>query len=290
MRVFVTGATGYIGSVVTEKLLAAGHEVLGLARSDSSARKLERLGAQPVPGDMGGPAVVSAAARRSEAVIHLAAEFSPNGPQLDRAVIDAVLEAFRGSGKAFVYTSGIWVMGSTGGRVADESAPVNPVPLVAWRPSHEQSVLKAEGVRGIVIRPGMVYGRSGGFLASLFVPGRNGAVRIVGSGENRWSFVHVDDLADLYVLALQAPTASLYFATAGPAVPVAELAKAAALGATVEKVPLDQARAEMGPVADALALDGMFSSLKAMRELGWKPARASVLQEFNQRGAEALET
>jgi nucleoside-diphosphate-sugar epimerase len=105
-------------------------------------------------------------------------------------------------------------------------------------------------------------------------------IRIVGTGENRWPFVHVDDLADLYVLALSAAGGSLYFASAGPSIPVKEVALAAAHGATVESIPIEQARRALGPVADALVLDQIISSRKAVRELGWSPKRQPVIEEL----------
>jgi nucleoside-diphosphate-sugar epimerase len=281
MRIFATGATGYIGSAVTEKLIAAGHRVIGLARSDASARALERLGAEAVRGSLEDAGTISDAAGAADAAIHMAAA-SDDGPRLDRLAVDAILCALAGSGKPFLYTSGVWVMGSTGGHVADETTPVNPTPLVAWRPPHEQLVLHAEGVRGIVIRPGMVYGRGGGLVGQLFRPDERGVVHYIGEGDNRWSFVHVEDLADLYVLALNAPAGSVYFAVAGPAVAVPLVAEAAAHGAPVEGIPLDAARVTMGAFADALALDCMVTAHKAITELGWKPNAPTVLEEFAQ--------
>ena len=137
-------------------------------------------------------------------------------------------------------------------------------------------------MRGIVIRPGMVYGRGGGIMAG-FVRERKeiGVVHYVGSGRNRWPCVHVDDLADLYALALQAPAGSIYFASAGPSVAVEDIARAAAAGGAVEAVALDRARETMGPLADALALDQSISSAKATRELGWSPKAKSVVEELS---------
>jgi len=268
--------------VVTRKLREAGHRVAGLARSDASARKLETLGAEAVRGDLRDPHAWSAPLRQAEAVIHLGMEFTPDVPRLDRGVIDTVLDAFRGSDKPFLYTSGIWVMGNTGGQVVDETAPVRPIPMVAWRAAHEELVLHAKGLRGIVIRPAMVYGGDGGFLAGVaMAPDAQGVVHYVGSGENRWPFVHVDDLADLYVLALGAAGGSLYFASAGPAIPVKDVAQAAAAGGPVESIPLEEARNRMGPLFDAMVLDQRVSGDKAMRELGWKPSGRTVLEEFS---------
>jgi nucleoside-diphosphate-sugar epimerase len=277
MNIFVTGASGYIGRAVTGKLRAAGHAVRGLARSGAAAEKLKAIGAEPVAGDLRDSATIEAAARNSDVSIHLAMEFSAEAPALDRAAIDALIAAQR----PFVYTSGIWVMGDTGGHVADETTPVHPTPLVAWRTSHEKMVLDA---RGVVIRPAMVFGRNGGFVAGFVEAAKTGVVQIVGTGENRWPFVHVDDLADLYVLALRAQPGSLYFAAAGPSIPVKQVAAGAAAlekGARVETIPLEKARQTMGLLADALVLDQLISARKVMQELGWNPKAESVLEELS---------
>jgi nucleoside-diphosphate-sugar epimerase len=282
MKVFVTGASGYIGSVVARKLRDFGHHVTGLARSEASAARLETAGVHPVRGDLRDTSTVLRAAREADAAIHLAQEYSPEGAALDRRLVDTVLEEFRLTGRPFLYTSGIWVLGDTGGREADESWALNPTPLVAWRPAHEQLVLEAQGPRGVVIRPAVVYGRAGGIVGEFQKQGREGVVRYVGSGENRWPFVHVEDLAALYVLALQAPAGSLYFASVGPSIAVKDVARAAALatGAVVESIPIDVARRTMGPVADALCLDQLISSRKAMHELGWTPTAKSLQEEL----------
>jgi nucleoside-diphosphate-sugar epimerase len=280
MQVFVTGATGYIGRVVTEKLRAAGHSVSALARSGEAARKLKSLGAEPVRGDMRDASAIENAARNSDGAIHLAMEFSADAPRLDRAAIDAILAGLGRSGKPFLYTSGVWVMGDTAGHAVDESTPVNPTPLVAWRPSHEQLVLRADGVRGVVIRPAIVYGRNGGFTGSFAEAAKKGVVQFVGTGENRWPFVHVDDLADLYVLALRAAPGSLYFAANGQSIAVRDVAQKAAGSARVEAIPIEEARKTMGPLADAMTLDQLVSARKAVTELGWAPKAPQVLEEL----------
>src|SRR5579875_3600181 len=261
MRVFLTGASGYIGSAVAEALQAAGHEVIGLARSEEQARQLAERGLRPHRGDLLQPETVAAG---------------------------AMLRALAGSPKPFLYTSGVWVLGSTGDRIADESSPLQPTPLVAYRAALEQEVLsgKERGPRVIVIRPADVYGRGGGLLRMLTQSAREtGAARYVGDGRNRWSFVEVEDLARLYVLALEkAPAGSLFHAAHGPAVRMRELAEAASLGAgaggKTAAWPLEEARKTLGAFADALALDQQVSGAKAERELGWQPRGRPVLEDL----------
>lgn len=285
MHVFLTGATGYIGSAVAEALRAAGHQVSGLARSDSAEARLAASDIRPVRGDLGDPDSVAAAARAADGVIHAA---TTNDASTDTAAISAILAALRGSGKPFIYTSGIWVYGDTGGRVVTESSPANPVALVAWRSAVEREVLRAadDGIRSVVIQPGVVYGRGGGIPAAWIESARrNGAAKFVGTGENRWAMVHVEDLAELYLLALErAPAGTLLLAVGGPSVRVADMARAASEGAgaggRVTAWPLAEARAALGNYADALALDQQASSRRAEELLGWRPSRPGALDEL----------
>jgi nucleoside-diphosphate-sugar epimerase len=236
MIVFVTGATGYIGTAVVQALRGAGHEVRGLARSPAAAEKLEFAGVEAVEGAL------------TELTV------------LARAMLNAV----EGTGKPFIYTSGVWVLGNTGDVVADEDAPLDPSPLVGWRAEVEGTMRDAAAW--------------GTFVSSAR---RKGVVRYVGDGTQRWPFVHVDDLADLYVLALDAPAGTLLNAAAGLSLPVREVAEAAAQanGATVEAWPLDEAREVLGVYADALALDQQVAAERAAG-LGWNPSRPSVLDEL----------
>jgi nucleoside-diphosphate-sugar epimerase len=207
---------------------------------------------------------------------------------VDATVVRAILEALEGTGKPFVYTSGVWVLGSTGGIVADESTPLNPTPLVALRPAIEEEVLgyKGRGVRTIVIRPALVYGRGGSIPRMIAQSAREtGAARYVGDGQNRWPFVDVDDLAQLYVLALEkAAPGSLYNAANGPSYRVREVAEAASIGAgakgKTQAWPLDEARKTLHAFADALVLDQQVSGEKAKKELGWSPHAPPVLDDL----------
>ncbi len=287
LKIFLTGATGYIGGAVADALLAAGHSVSGLARSDEAARRLSTRGIVPTSGDLNAPASLSKAAVESDGVIHAG---TTNDGRIDQEAVRVMLDALRDSGKPLVYTSGIWVLGDTGGKIADETWPVNPAALVAWRPGVEQMVLDAagKGVRSIVIRPGVVYGHGGGIPADFVKSAReSGAARYVGTGENRWPLVHVDDLADLYVRAFEhAAPGTLLLATDGSGFRVREIAEAASLGAgaegRTESWPLEEARKTLGAYADALVLDQLVSSEKARSMLGWRIRSTSLLEELRQ--------
>ena len=288
MEVFLTGATGYIGTAVAEALQKAGHKVVGLARTAEKAKLLEARGVRAVAGDLLKPETIAAPAGKADGVIHTANTNDATSPRIDAAVVSATLKTLEGSGKVFIYTSGVWVLGSTGNNVADENTPVNPTPLVAHRPAIEQEVLgyKGRGVRTIVIRPAVVYGRGKGMPTAFTQCAREtGAARFVGDGQSRWAFVDVDDLAQLYVLALEkAPGGSLYNAAHGPSYKVREVAEAASLcagaGGKTRAIPLEEARKAMGAFADALVLDQQVSGEKARKELGWAPRAASVLLDL----------
>jgi nucleoside-diphosphate-sugar epimerase len=291
MRIFLTGATGYIGSAVAERFRAAGHQLTGLARSDAASSKLNSAGIQPVRGDFSDPKSVGRAAGVADGVISLATTYDPS---IDGPAIDAILEALAGSNKPFLYTSGIWSHGDTGGKVVDETSPPQPASLVAWRQAVEDRVLAGarRGIRTTVIRPAIVYGRGGGIPAGFVESARQeGAARYIGTGKNRWPLVHVDDLADLYLLALEkAPPGTLLLGVSGPSRPVSEIAAAASRGAgaggRTVATPLDEARQKMGAYADAMALDQQASGRKAQELLGWKPRRPDVLEEL-ERGSYA---
>ncbi|HEX8474660.1 MAG TPA: NAD-dependent epimerase/dehydratase family protein [Pyrinomonadaceae bacterium] len=288
MKVLLTGASGYIGGAVAEALRDAGHEVFGMARSDEAAQRLAARGIETRRGDLYDEASIGRAAREVEGVIHAASTGGTDMAQTDLAAVREIIAALEGTGRPFIYTSGVWVYGNTGEHVADEESVLNPTPLVAWRPPVEQLVLAsaARGVRSIVIRPAMVYGRGGGSVGEFVEAGREkGRVRIVGTGDNRWSFVHVDDLADLYVRALEhAEAGTLLLAANGAAIRVREVAEAASraagLDGRVETWPLDEARKTLGAYADALVLDQQMSGNKAMSLLGWSPQAPSVLEEL----------
>ncbi|MGA9995062.1 MAG: SDR family oxidoreductase [Pyrinomonadaceae bacterium] len=288
MKVLLTGATGYIGSAVADALVERGHEVIGLARSEEAAQKLEAKGIGVWRGSLNDPASVAAAARDVDGVIHAASTGGPDAPQADRQTVEAITGALEGTNKPFVYTSGVWVMGNTGESIATEESQLDPTPLVAWRPAVEQLVLDAaqRGVRSIVLRPAMVYGRGGGSVADFINSAReDGAAHYISTGENRWSLIHVEDLADLYVLALeQAEAGTLLMVASGPSMRVREIAErashAAGAGGQTVSWPLEEAQGRLGPYADALVLDQQVSGERARNLLQWTPKAPSLVEEL----------
>ncbi|HEY8039169.1 MAG TPA: NAD-dependent epimerase/dehydratase family protein [Polyangiaceae bacterium] len=281
MRVFLTGASGYIGSSVARALTRAGHDAVGLVRKPEQAKRLEAHEGTAVLGEMGDPGTWREAAGTCGALIHCAADGSASQWDLDGRTVDALLAIARDAGRPrrVLYTSGVWVYGTTGNTPADESSPLAPPALNAPRPGIEQRVLagNAGAVRTLVLRPGCVYGGPGSLTATWFEAGAKGArARVIGKGTERWAMVHRDDLADAYVRALESPYGGEVFNVVDRSrFTVLDCARAAmgAAGGTGEPelVPLEKARAELGPFADALALDQHVDARKAASLLGWQP-------------------
>jgi len=283
MKVFLTGGSGYIGSAVALALKKAGHDVLALVRSEAKGETLKKAGVKLAVGDLGNPAGYAGSAWGRAAFVHVAQDWTPQGPELDRKTITSARDLLRGQvGATFIYTSGVWVQGPTEG-VADESTPLKPARAVTWRPPHEQAALEMakDGIRSVVIRPGIVYGGArGGIPATFFGTAlKHGAAHTIGPGENHWPMVHVDDLAELYVrLVERAPAGSVYYAADASRLTQREIAEAAARGAGKDgKVQAQQP--DGTPYHEALMLDQQISSEKARNDLDWRPRHESFLAE-----------
>lgn len=281
MRVFLTGGTGYIGSAVLDALVKSGHHVDALVRNSEGASRVQARGATPVLGDVMQPASWRDAAAAADGAIHAAVEYGARQIQFDATAIDTLLSLPAKAGRLLIYTSGIWVLGPAPSPV-DETAPLNPIEMVAWRPAHEQRILAAAsaGVRAVVIRPGIVYGGSRGIVGDLLKDAANSLVRVVGSGDNHWPLIYERDLGDLYARIVSTPTAEgVFHATDDGAETVNEIVAALADHAptppSIRHVPLPEARKKMGPYAEALALDQIVRSPRA-RALGWAPTLHSV--------------
>jgi nucleoside-diphosphate-sugar epimerase len=299
MRVFVTGASGYIGGSVAVRLVAAGHRVSGLVRSAEAAAKVQALGIAPVRGTLVDREVLSAAARAADAVINAA-------DADNRDVVDALLPALAGTGKLFLHTSGSSIVGDNAGgepsaKVYDEDTPVAPLPDKLLRVGINQRVQAAakDGVRGVVLCPPLIYGTGHGpHEESIQVPKlialarKSGVARHVGRGLNIWSNVHIDDLVDLYLLAIEkAPPGGFFYAENGEASMKAlaeAISRMLGFGGVTQPIALEDAMKEWGGVGAAFTF-GSNSRVRAVRArsvLGWRPKGQALLDDV-ERGSYA---
>ena len=279
MKIFVTGATGYIGFEVASALRRAGYEVWGLARSPEKATALAAAEIHPVVGTLQDPGDWREAAEECSVLVHAAADSQGDTLAVDAATVDVLLAAARLGPQptTLVYTSGVWVYGSSGDKLVDETSPTNPMRMVSRRPATERKILNTDGIRALVVRPGCVYGRRGGLTGMWFHGAANErALGCIGDGSNRWAMVHVDDLADLYVRLIDSGIAGEVFnATDRSRATVSEMVRAVArvtgFAGEIRHVPLKEAHEAMGDFAECLAVDQHVDSRTAVRRLGWQP-------------------
>jgi nucleoside-diphosphate-sugar epimerase len=286
MRIFLTGATGHVGSVVLDALVRAGHDVTALVRTADKAKQVASRGGRPVHGDLSDSTSYCNVAEAHDAYIHTARDRSNRTPEVDQLVVETLADLARkprtgGNGRILIYTSGLWVLGRTPDP-ADENAPVNPTPLVAWRPAVESFVLgqARPALRTVVVRPGVVYGGTRGIVADLLRDASNGLIRVIGDGQNHWPLVYDRDLAELYVRCVgRNDAAGIYHANDEGDERVNDIIDAIRshipMRPVVRHMPLEEARSKMGPYADALALDQIVRSPRA-HALGWVPTLHSV--------------
>jgi len=284
-RVFVTGAAGYLGHGIAERLARAGHEVFGLTRSPESAAALDRVGVRPVVGDLNENETYLAALKNCDAVVHAAID-SQHPALTDQRALESIRAAAEdGRVRRLIFTSGIWVMGPTGETVADETLPLEPAEVVRWRPAHEEVALDLEHVEvaTIVMRPGMVYGGTRGTFGGWFQESRRShTITYPGNGSQRWIMVHVDDVADAYVLALEHAAGGERYLLADPSQhTVRDLAEAAARAASAEARGSSEAQVleTFGEDGPAMLMDQRATAAKARRELGWVPRHLSFVTE-----------
>lgn len=288
MRVFLTGATGYVGSAVLDAFVRAGHQVTALVRhSGTSPDAPPRPGVDPVVGDLSNPASYVAAAALCDTLVHTGFESSARSASVDRVAVEALMDiAARGTAAgrrvAVIYTSSASVLGTVDTAVAEDATP-RPPALVSWRPAHEAAVLESarrSGARAMVVRPGIVYGGAQGAVGDLLQAAANGLIRVVGDGSNRWPSVHDRDLAELYVrLASHSDAEGVFHATDHADERVDDIVEAIARHARtrpdVRHVSVAEARQKPGPYADALHLDQVVRSPRA-RAIGWSPSLHSI--------------
>ncbi|MCP2256592.1 Nucleoside-diphosphate-sugar epimerase [Streptoalloteichus tenebrarius] len=293
MRVFLTGATGYIGGSLAARLVRDGHEVVGLTRSERGAEALRERGVAPVLGTLDDRAVLAREAAAADAVINAA-------DSDHRVAAEALVDALAGSGKPLLHTSGSSIVGDDArGELSEHvyteedirpDGPWRPTPDKAPRVAIDRLVLDAgtRGVRSVVLCNSLIYGHGRGIardsvqIPRLVAQARaSGVARHIGPGRNIWSTVHIDDVVDLYLLALaDAPAGAFYFVENGEA-SFAEMTRAIAeaLGlGPAEPWDIDSAIAEWGyePAVYALGSNSRVRGVRAREELGWTPRHGSV--------------
>ena len=290
MRVFITGAAGFIGTATTRELIAHGHQVVGLARSDDNAKALERLGAEAHRGALEDLDSLRRGAKETDGTIHLAfihdfSKFAENG-QIDRRAIEAMGEALSGSGKPFIVTSGTLLVAP--GRIATEEDPVVPgLPRVSETAG---LAFAARGVRAMAIRLPQVHGGDGkcGLVNWLFNIARDkGVSAYIGDGGNRWSGAHRLDVARLYRLALEKGQAGKsYHAVADEGVTARDIAEIVGrqLGLPVASIAPEKASDHFGMMAMFAGIDAPASSALTRGWLGWEPTQIGLIADISRPG------
>ncbi|MBY9082224.1 SDR family oxidoreductase [Paenibacillus sp. HN-1] len=291
MRVFVTGATGFVGSAVVRELIEAGHEVLGLARSNEAAAQLAEAGAAVINGSLEDPDSLKRGAEAAEGVIHTAFIHNFTDPvaagEKDRLAIKAIGAALAGSGRPLVVTS---VMGHLAqGRLATEEDAPDPGTVGKHRIASEEDALSlaSQDVRVSVLRlPLSVHGDGDrGFVPALIQIARSkGVSAYIGDGANRWPAVHRLDAARLYRLALEsAPAGTLLHAVSNEGVPIRDIATVIGrrLGVPVASKSPEEAADHFGWLAHFVAADITASSTLTRDRLGWLPAQPGLIPDLD---------
>ena len=288
MRVFVTGASGFIGSALVPELFGDGHQVLGLARSDAAASALEAAGAQVQRGSLVDPHSLRDGARAADGVIHLAFkhDFSDfvGAVDTDQQAIAALGEALADTGRPLVIASGI--LGAAPGRTATERDVPDPANNLRARSAQQTLALEERGVRPVVVRlsPTVHDLNDPGFVRTLVeVARRQGVSGYVADGLNRWPAVHRQDAARLFRLALEsAPAGSVLHAVAEEGVAAREIAATIGqrLQVPVQSIASDDAAAHFGWIGRFFSADAPASSAQTRASLGWEPTHRGLMADL----------
>ena len=286
MKVALTGATGFIGSHVLTDLYKHGHDVTALVRDGDQAEIVAARGATPAVVNLYDRPTVVRVLGDADAAIHTASPGDSTSADLDSAVVDAAIDAYADSGKAYIEISGQWVYGAN--TAITEESPFQAPALVAWKEPIERRVLGAKDMRGVVIVSGVAYGDGGGGMPGLLLGSPRddqGNLIMLGTGQQHWSTVHVADIADFFRRVLEHDAARGYYVIGDGLNPtVAELteAAAAAVGAPGAVPGSDEeARQRLGDYfAEVLLLDQGTTAAKARTELDWSPSHPGLIEEF----------
>ena len=297
MRVFVTGATGFVGSAVVQELIQAGHQVLGLARSDTGAKALSAAGAQVHRGDLEDLESLRSGAVLSDAVIHTAfnhdfSKFAQNC-EADRRGIEALGAALAGSGRPMIVTSGLALLGSGHNGATEDDAPVPPSPSHPRASEVTAIPFASRGVRVLVVRLPQVHDRvRQGLISYMIATAREkGISAYVGDGLNRYAAVHVLDAARVYRLALEKGSAGdRYHAIAEEGVPLRDIAEVIGrrLNVPVVAKSREEAISHFGWLGNILGIELRASSAQTQERLGWRPTGPGLIEDLN--SAHDLET
>jgi nucleoside-diphosphate-sugar epimerase len=286
MKVALTGSTGFIGSHILTELQEHGHEVTALVRDDAQAKTVADRGATAVVADLHDRPTVVSLLGNVDGAIHTASPGDATSADLDSAVVDAVTDAFAGTGKPYLQISGLWTYGSNSS--ITEESPFKAPAMVSWKEPIERRVIGATGMRGVVIASSVAYGDGGGGLPGLLLGSprdEEGNLIMLGTGRQHWTTVHAADLANAFRRVLEDDSAHGYYVIGDGVNPtVAELTEAAAVavGAPGAVPGSDaEARARVGDYfAEVLLLDQGTKATRARTELGWHPSRPSLAEEF----------
>ncbi|HET7047341.1 MAG TPA: SDR family oxidoreductase, partial [Solirubrobacteraceae bacterium] len=290
MRIFVTGASGFIGSAVVAELLDAGHDVIGLARSDQSASAVQAAGAEVHRGALDDLESLRSGAAAADGVIHTAYihDFSrmQDSARIDLLAIEALGAALEGSGRPLVITTGTALIKP--GEVATEEDSAESDSHPRLKAEDAAKAFAARGVRTSIVRPGAsVHGEGDhGFVPVLIEIARTkGVSAYIGDGSNRWPAVHRLDAANLYRLALEdAPAGSVFHAIADEGIPTREIAEVIGrhLDLPVMSVAPEDAAGHFGWIGAFFALDAPASSALTQERLGWRPTHPGLIEDLGQ--------
>ena len=285
LRIFVTGAGGYLGSAIATRLARGGHEVFGMTRNAERGAALAGAGIRPVLGSLEDLESFVGALKNCDAAVH--ASFDDAAPA---ARDQQALEGFRiaaqdGRVRRLLYTSGVWVHGDTHGQVVDESAPLAPLEVSRWRAAHEDVAadLAEYDVAVAILRPAIVYGESRGMIGEMFAEARERrTVTYAGDGNQAWPMVHRDDVAEAYALAVEHLKGGERFLLCDESHPtLREIAEAIArvTGAQARPWPRASVIETLGDLGEAMLASQKFSAARVRRDLGWVPRHLSFIHE-----------